>query len=127
MANLLEGFGQWLQGINVDPKYAADQTLILSNIILTPENGAEPIHYKGLSMFRIIKSDPKQRWAVIQDVSHPDEQNPQLSAFPHALSPSPHAGKKFVIRGDQFDKLLAPRMPAAGAAPPGGAPGGLPI
>lgn len=124
MANLFEGFGQWLQGMNIDPKHAADQSLILADVILTPENGAEPVHYKGLSMFNIVKSDPKQRWAIIQDASYPDKKNRELSAFPHALAPSPHAGKKFVIRGDQFDKLVAPRMPAT---PPGGAPGGSPL
>ena len=115
--NLLEGFGDWLKTINVSPKYGADQHILLANVTLDAEDGSEPIHYPQMTMFKIVKSDPNARWARIMDASTPDPKNRELSDFPHALGPSKHAGRTFLVQGKEFDKLIQSQLGATPGGP----------
>lgn len=114
-SNLFEGFGSWLQTIGVDPKYGAEQPIVLANVILRTADGGRTIKYPRLSMFKVLAFDPKERWAKIQDVNYPDQDNRNLASFPHGISPSDHAGQVFILQGKEFDKLIAPQV---GAMPP---------
>ncbi len=115
MTNLFEGFAQYLKRLNINPKYAAEQDLLLTAITLQPTTGGKPIEYShGMYRFQIVRADPQQKWAVLKDVSYPDDKDQEMSDFPHALAPSPHAGKEYMVRGPQFDKLIAPRIATGG-------------
>lgn len=114
-----------MRSVGVNPKYSGEQHLLLANIVLQPEDGGQPIRYPGMTMFRIIKVSPEQKWARIQDASFADKNDKEAADFPHALAPSVHAGKTFLIQGPDFDKLIAPRMPAGGMGGMGGGMGGI--
>lgn len=66
--------------------------------------------------------------AKIKNVDFSDPANRKLGDFPQGFAPNNYAGREFLIRGKEFDKLLAPRTPPGGAPAPagmGGALGGL--
>jgi hypothetical protein len=116
--NLLEGFGQWLTSLNIDPKYGADMPLLIADLEII-DNGRR-IKYPGLTLFNLVDFSKDQRWAKIKDVSYPDPHNKDIADFPSGISPSQNAGRTYLLSGKDFDRFIAPRLSPQPEQPTGG-------
>jgi len=152
--NLLEGFGRWLedqappiekdeeeepkgqdfdtwlkQNLNFDLKRFAE----LGDLQLTKTKfktvDGEDVPVEGMVKFRVRALDDEGNVYELEDAGESDPNDPTIPDEPYGRA-SPHAGKKYKITKQEYQRLcLFPsqaQMAGAAGGMPGGPPGGMP-
>lgn len=102
-------YGDWLKGsLNMEPNSALNSMpIVMADLEI--KDGDKTHKYPKTSLFRVLKISPDRKWAIIQDINYSDNSDSSMPDFPSG-SVSTWAGKKFLISGDQMNKIISPRI-----------------